>query len=67
MDFIELYETKEISYNCFKWGGEEVLRGRDDGGDVTNVQYKSHQNCHCEFPPYNEYILIKNLFKKRKC
>jgi hypothetical protein len=27
------------------------LRGRDDGGNVNNVQYKSNQNCHYEFPP----------------
>jgi hypothetical protein len=36
------------------------LRGRDNGGNVNNVQYKSNQNCHY-VPPYNEYILIKNL------
>jgi hypothetical protein len=33
--------------------GQRGLR-RDDGGKVTNVQYKSNEN-----PPYNEYILIK--------
>jgi hypothetical protein len=27
------------------------LRGRDDGDDVTNVQYKSNQNCHYESSP----------------
>jgi hypothetical protein len=26
------------------------LRGRDDGGNVNNIQYKSDQNCHFEFP-----------------
>jgi hypothetical protein len=36
---------------------------KDDGGDVTNVQYKSSQNCHYESPLYNEYILIKNFLK----
>jgi hypothetical protein len=42
------------------------LRGRDDGDDKTNVQYKSNWNCHYEWPPlYNEYIL-KNLIKKKK-
>jgi hypothetical protein len=35
------------------------LRGRNNGGNVNNIQYKSHQNCHYESPPYNEYILIK--------
>jgi hypothetical protein len=27
------------------------LKGRDDGGNVTNVQYKSNRNCHYESPP----------------
>jgi hypothetical protein len=53
MDFI--YEIEQTSCNCFK----EVGRGRDDGGDITNVQYKSNQKCHYESPLYNEYILIK--------
>jgi hypothetical protein len=35
------------------------LRGRDSGGDRTNVQYKPIWNCHNESPLYNEYILIK--------
>jgi hypothetical protein len=29
------------------WG----LRGRDDGGNVNNAQYKSNQNCHYESSP----------------
>jgi hypothetical protein len=29
-------------------GGE--LRGRDDGGDLTNVPYKPNQNCNYESP-----------------
>jgi hypothetical protein len=42
------------------------LRGRDDGGNVNNVQYKSNQNCHYKSPLYNEYTLIKiyNNYKK---
>jgi hypothetical protein len=46
------------------------LRGRDGGGDLTNVQYKPIWNCHYEFPQYNKYILIKTLNKllnKSKC
>jgi hypothetical protein len=39
------------------------LQGRDNGGDVNNVQCKSDRNCHYESPPYNEYILIKNYDK----
>jgi hypothetical protein len=27
------------------------LRRRDNGGNVNNVQFKSNQNFHCEFPP----------------
>jgi hypothetical protein len=42
------------------------LRGRDDGVNVTNVQYKSNWNCHYEPPPYHESILIKNYLKKIK-
>jgi hypothetical protein len=38
-------------------------RGRDDGRNVTNIQYKSNWNCHYEFLPYNEYILIKVILK----
>jgi hypothetical protein len=36
-------------------GVRRRLRGRDDGGDVTNVQYKSNWNCHCE-SPHTMYI-----------
>jgi hypothetical protein len=39
------------------------LKGRDDGGNVNNVQYKSNWNCHYRSPLYNEYFLIKNYFK----
>jgi hypothetical protein len=35
------------------------LKVRDDEGGFTNVQYEFNQNCHCESPPYKEYILIK--------
>jgi hypothetical protein len=42
------------------------LRGKDYGGNVNNVQYKSDWNCHFESPtPYNEYNLIK-FFKSTK-
>jgi hypothetical protein len=39
------------------------LRGGDDGGDATNVQYEPNQNCHYEISLYNEYTLIKNYLK----
>jgi hypothetical protein len=38
------------------------LRGRDNGDNVNNVQYKTDQNCHCK-SPHNEYIIIKNYNK----
>jgi hypothetical protein len=56
MDFI--YRTKKplaIALN----GVERGRRGRDDGGNVHNIQYKSNQNCQYESSLYNEYILIK--------
>jgi hypothetical protein len=39
-------------------GVRRGLRVRDDEGNVSNVQYKSNQNCHYASPPYNECILI---------
>jgi hypothetical protein len=39
------------------WRG---LRGRDGGGDLTNVQHKPIWNHHNESPMYNKYILMKN-------
>jgi hypothetical protein len=35
------------------------LRGKDDGGNVNNVQHKSNQNCHYESP----HILTKIYLK----
>jgi hypothetical protein len=53
------------SYNCFKWGREEVEVGRW-WGDLTNVQYKPIWNSHNDSPLYNEYILIKKKKEGRK-
>jgi hypothetical protein len=39
-------------------GAGRGLRGRDNGGDVTNVQYRSIQNYHKDSPLFKEYILI---------
>jgi hypothetical protein len=41
-------------------------RGRDSGGDLTNVQYKPTLNCHNEPYLYNKYIFIKNNEKNVK-
>jgi hypothetical protein len=49
--------NNETSCNCFKWDRDKC-QGRENGGDLTNVQYKPIRNCHNEFPQYNEYILI---------
>jgi hypothetical protein len=46
-------------------GAGRGLRGRDNGSNVNNVQYKSNRNCHYETPPHKEYILMKKLFKKK--
>jgi hypothetical protein len=44
-------------------GAGSGLRGRDDGGNVTNAKYKYNWNCHYESTLYKKYILIKILFK----
>jgi hypothetical protein len=45
MDFMYLYEMRKLAIALSGVGRR--LRGRDDGGNVTNVQYKSIQNCPC--------------------
>jgi hypothetical protein len=40
------------------WRG---LEGKEDRGDLTNIQYKPNQNCHYA-SPHNKYILIKKYF-----
>jgi hypothetical protein len=42
--------NKETSCNLKKIAGWE-LRGKEDEGDLTNVQYKPNWNCHYEFSP----------------
>jgi hypothetical protein len=54
-----LYTFVEKIYKKTIWGVGRGLKGRGDGGDLTNVQYKPNQNCHYEYP-HHEYILIKN-------
>jgi hypothetical protein len=48
-----------IALSVVGWGG---LRGRDNVGNVNNVQYKSNQNCHYESSLYNKCIPIKILY-----
>jgi hypothetical protein len=36
--------------------------GRDDGGNVNNIEYKTNQNCYYE-SPHSEYILVKIYLK----
>jgi hypothetical protein len=62
MDFICPYEIElrnllQIALS----GAKKGLGEGNNGSNVTNVQYKSNQNCHYESPQYNKYILIKNL------
>jgi hypothetical protein len=62
MDFKYLCETELKPLAVGLSGAEWGLWGRDEGGNVTNVHYKSNWNCHYKSPiPHNEYILIKNL------
>jgi hypothetical protein len=42
------------------------LRGEDGGGNLTNVQCKPTQNCHKEFPLYNEHSLLKKEERKKE-
>jgi hypothetical protein len=35
-------------------GAGKGLRGREGGGDLTNVQCKPNWNCHNESPLYDE-------------
>jgi hypothetical protein len=41
--------TKKPLAIALSGSGREV-RGREDGDDLTNVQYKPNQNCHYESP-----------------
>jgi hypothetical protein len=43
-------------------GAGRGLKGRDDGGNVTNVRCKSNQNYHYESP----HIMNKKKVNKRK-
>jgi hypothetical protein len=61
MDFIHLHETELKKPLSIALSGVGRLMGRDDRGNVHNVQYKANQNCYYDSPPYNEYILIKFL------
>jgi hypothetical protein len=57
---ILIYRTKKSIVIALSGVGRG-LRERDNEGDLTNVQYMPNRNCHYESPPYNQYILIKNL------
>jgi hypothetical protein len=68
IDFIYLYETELKKTLPIALGGVgRGLRGRDDDGNVNNVQYKSDWNCHFRSPSQcNEYILIKTFKNNNK-
>jgi hypothetical protein len=51
-----------IALSGLGWG----LKGRDDGGNVNNVQFKSNLNGIMNLPLYNEYILIKFSLKRKR-
>jgi hypothetical protein len=48
--WIQLVRWKIFDKNCIDGVGRG-LRGRDDGNNVTNEQYKSNPNCHYESLP----------------
>jgi hypothetical protein len=50
MDFVYLYETELRTLAIALSGVGKGLRGRDDGGNVNNVQHKSNWNCHYDPP-----------------
>jgi hypothetical protein len=50
VDFIYLYEITKKPLTIALSGVGRGLRGRDDGGNVNNIQCKSNQNCHYEYP-----------------
>jgi hypothetical protein len=62
MDFIYLDEKRPKKLLGIALSGVgRRLRGRDRGGDLTNVQYKPIWNCHNKSTLYNEYILINKI------
>jgi hypothetical protein len=61
MDFKYLYETTKKPLAIALSGMGKEQKRRDNRGNVNNVQYKCNWNCHYKTPPYNEYILIKNV------
>jgi hypothetical protein len=61
MDFIYIYKLRRKLLAIVLSGVGRGLRGRDGGGDLTNLQYKSNWNYQNESPLYNEHIII---FKK---
>jgi hypothetical protein len=42
------------------------LKGKENGGDLSNVQYKLIWNWHNKFPLHNEYNLIKKEKEKKR-
>jgi hypothetical protein len=50
------YETEQRNLVIALSRAGRELRGREDGGDLSNVLYKSNHNCHYESPH------IRNIF-----
>jgi hypothetical protein len=48
--YIPMWNRTEKPLAITLSGAGRGLSRRDDGGDVTNVEYKSNWNCHYEFP-----------------
>jgi hypothetical protein len=50
MGFIYLHEIEQRNLAIALNGAGKGLRGRDNGGDLTKIQYKSNRNCQYESP-----------------
>jgi hypothetical protein len=61
MYLYELEQTNKKTLQIVVSQTRRGLRRREDGGDLTNVQYKPTWNWNYESPLYNKYVLIKFL------
>jgi hypothetical protein len=60
-------QNKETSCNCFLNGVGRRLRGRKDGGELTNVQHKPNRNYLYESPhPVKQIYPNKTILIKKK-
>jgi hypothetical protein len=56
-----LTQNRKMKPLAIALSGGGGVKGRDGGGELTDVQCEPIRNCHNESPLYNEYILIQSL------